>query len=339
MKRSGPTNDRQERSAEEIRGQPRRAVRAAVRRGGAEGRVPGGAGQRLAAATTASKAKVVARHGRHPEALAASNPARPILSADGAGRVIDPCKLCPNDPAPRPRRTALRSRRRRGRISSPRCLDRASASRLLVGSWRMDRLENQDINPYTVPGLLPGSARHRHDPARRAPAAAQPGGAARSTRCAARDAQCPMARAQAPADRARRCASPSASVLVGHGLPFWLAAAIFVIGLDPRSLQYPQRRAERRRSRAASPRRSPSASVRDLPSRSCSRSSSWCACPDRRSGEASRAAMLQGLDRPRSRLSQLSQPGVARLRPGRRAARHHRRHACRACRRRCASRC
>src|SRR5450631_2903845 len=25
-----------------------------------------------------------------------------------------------------------------------------------IASWRMDRLENQDINPYTVPGLLPG---------------------------------------------------------------------------------------------------------------------------------------------------------------------------------------
>ena len=27
---------------------------------------------------------------------------------------------------------------------------------ILIGSVMMDRLENQDINPYTIPGLLPG---------------------------------------------------------------------------------------------------------------------------------------------------------------------------------------
>jgi putative tricarboxylic transport membrane protein len=27
---------------------------------------------------------------------------------------------------------------------------------ILIASWRMDRLEAQDINPYTVPGLVPG---------------------------------------------------------------------------------------------------------------------------------------------------------------------------------------
>ena len=27
---------------------------------------------------------------------------------------------------------------------------------ILVLSWRMDRLEDQDINPYTIPGLVPG---------------------------------------------------------------------------------------------------------------------------------------------------------------------------------------
>jgi hypothetical protein len=29
-------------------------------------------------------------------------------------------------------------------------------SLILIASWRMDRLEAQDINPYTVPGLVPG---------------------------------------------------------------------------------------------------------------------------------------------------------------------------------------
>jgi hypothetical protein len=27
---------------------------------------------------------------------------------------------------------------------------------ILIASWRMDRLEAQDINPYTIPGLVPG---------------------------------------------------------------------------------------------------------------------------------------------------------------------------------------
>lgn len=32
----------------------------------------------------------------------------------------------------------------------------ALGTAILVASWRMDRLEAQDINPYTVPGLVPG---------------------------------------------------------------------------------------------------------------------------------------------------------------------------------------
>src|ERR1700760_4380693 len=32
----------------------------------------------------------------------------------------------------------------------------ALGAAILIGSWTMDRLENQDVNPYTVPGLLPG---------------------------------------------------------------------------------------------------------------------------------------------------------------------------------------
>src|SRR5437588_6005573 len=27
---------------------------------------------------------------------------------------------------------------------------------ILIASWRMDRLGAQDINPYTIPGLVPG---------------------------------------------------------------------------------------------------------------------------------------------------------------------------------------
>ena len=32
----------------------------------------------------------------------------------------------------------------------------ALGTAILIGSVMMDRLEDQDINPYTIPGLLPG---------------------------------------------------------------------------------------------------------------------------------------------------------------------------------------
>ena len=110
---------------------------------------------------------------------------------------------------------------------------------ILIGSLRMDRLESQNINPYTVPGLLPGllgvammllagllalrSWRH----------GALAGGGTR-----------------APIDpaRVRRIVLVLALcigfdvALVGHGLPFWLAAAIFV-SVAIVSLQRPQRQA------------------------------------------------------------------------------------------------
>jgi len=108
---------------------------------------------------------------------------------------------------------------------------------VLVGSIRMDRLENQNINPYTVPGLLPGllgivlivlavllgvrSWRR--------------GGGTRGARGLHVDAAV-----------ARRLALVIALVLVyavvlvGHGIPFWLASAIYV-GASILLLQKPQR--------------------------------------------------------------------------------------------------
>jgi hypothetical protein len=109
---------------------------------------------------------------------------------------------------------------------------------ILIGSVTMDRLENQGINPYTIPGLLPGLL---------GIAMTILGAllAARSWR--------PHLLAStadgAPADRAERnrlllvlglCLSFGV-VLVGHGLPFWLAAAIFV-STAILSLQYQQRK-------------------------------------------------------------------------------------------------
>ena len=95
----------------------------------------------------------------------------------------------------------------------------------LIGSLRMDRLESQHINPYTVPGLLPGLL-----------------GltmmllgillALRSWRRGALEARHAVFDFN-PAE-ARRVALVLVLCiafgvgLVGHGLPFWVAAAIFV---------------------------------------------------------------------------------------------------------------
>jgi hypothetical protein len=95
---------------------------------------------------------------------------------------------------------------------------------ILIGSVMMDRLEKQGINPYTIPGLLPGLL---------GIAMTILGAllAARSWR--------PHLLASAgktPVNRAEQmrillvlglCLAFGV-VLVGHGLPFWLAAAIFV---------------------------------------------------------------------------------------------------------------
>ena len=110
---------------------------------------------------------------------------------------------------------------------------------VLVGSLMMDRLESQNINPYTVPGLLPGllgslmfllggmlavrSWRH--------------GGAHRS----------PDAPRVSRAEHLRIALVVSLCVafdvvLVGHGLPFWIAAWIFVSG-SILVLQHSMRRA------------------------------------------------------------------------------------------------
>jgi hypothetical protein len=111
---------------------------------------------------------------------------------------------------------------------------------ILVASLRMDRLESQNINPYTVPGLLPGllglmmfvlggllflrSWRR--------------GGMHRSTD-ATRTTKGEMVRILTVIGL---CVFFDV-VLVGHGLPFWLAAWIFVSS-SILILQYPIRKAE-----------------------------------------------------------------------------------------------
>jgi hypothetical protein len=110
---------------------------------------------------------------------------------------------------------------------------------ILIASVRMDRLESQNINPYTVPGLLPGllgllmfvlgamlfvrswrrGGLHRD-------AGHVPTSRAEKVRIAIVIALCVFFDV----------------VLVGHGLPFWAAAWIFVTG-SILVLQYPLRRA------------------------------------------------------------------------------------------------
>jgi hypothetical protein len=98
---------------------------------------------------------------------------------------------------------------------------------ILIGSVMMDRLQNQDINPYTIPGLLPGLLG----------IAMTILGALLAARSWRAGLLSPAIHADASAGRAERrqillvlglCLAFGVG-LVGHGLPFWLAAAIFVM--------------------------------------------------------------------------------------------------------------
>ena len=123
---------------------------------------------------------------------------------------------------------------------------------VIVLSWRMDRLERQDINPYTVPGLLPGFLG----------LAVVLFGALLLWRSwqrikASVDARPVAAAAEPPStldvrnvERTERkriatvlvlCIGYAAG-LMGHGLPFWLATSIFV-GVAIGVLQFADRTA------------------------------------------------------------------------------------------------
>ncbi len=108
---------------------------------------------------------------------------------------------------------------------------------VLVGSLRMDRLESQNINPYTIPGLLPGLLG----------ITMMLLGTLLALRSWRRDAlTATHAVFDFDAAQARRVGLVLALcitfgvVLVGHGLPFWLAAALFV-SVAILALQRPQR--------------------------------------------------------------------------------------------------
>jgi hypothetical protein len=116
---------------------------------------------------------------------------------------------------------------------------------ILIGGLTMDRLASQDVNPYTVPGLLPGLLG----------IAMMLLGALLALRSWRRGARAPRRAAEdRPADSAtrRRVALVLALCLtcglglIGHGLPFWLAASLFVSGAIL-CLQQAQRRASGQR--------------------------------------------------------------------------------------------
>lgn len=97
---------------------------------------------------------------------------------------------------------------------------------VLVGSITMDRLEHQNINPYTIPGLLPGLLG----------IAMVILGSALGVRAWRRGAATHPSPPLSSLDREQRkrvaiatalCAGYGI-VLVGHGLPFWLASSIYV---------------------------------------------------------------------------------------------------------------
>jgi len=113
----------------------------------------------------------------------------------------------------------------------------ALGAAILGGSITMDRLEQQHINPYTIPGLVPGLLG----------IAMLILGAVLGVRSWRRGG---AGAPRPPADRAvtRRLTIVIALVvafsvgLVGHGLPFWVAAALFVVA-SILVLQAPQRAA------------------------------------------------------------------------------------------------
>jgi hypothetical protein len=99
---------------------------------------------------------------------------------------------------------------------------------ILIASITMDRLEQQHINPVTVPGLLPGLL---------GIAMILLGGAlgVRSLRHGALAQVTPAATADEREARKRVWIAIALCVgygvvLVGHGIPFWLASTIYVTG-------------------------------------------------------------------------------------------------------------
>ena len=142
---------------------------------------------------------------------------------------------------------------------------------VLVASWRIDRLESLHINPWSIPGLLPGivgvlimllaialawQARCGTAPAASAASAALPAAAAGATAAATVPASAPAAsepEGSRMEEWGRILAAAALCVLfagvsLGRGLPFMAEAAAFIF-LFIAAFSWPQWRAENRQLR------------------------------------------------------------------------------------------
>jgi len=123
----------------------------------------------------------------------------------------------------------------------------AFGAAVLYGAWTMDRLEKLHVNPYTVPGLVPGmlgvgliilGGLMLVRSLRAASASASSGGETGRPLVTARLLLALVL-----------CLAYGLG-LIGHGLPFWLSTFIFVT-IAIFALQYPERRAKGELARSA----------------------------------------------------------------------------------------
>jgi len=113
----------------------------------------------------------------------------------------------------------------------------AFGAALVYGSWTMDRLEKMNVNPYTVPGLVPGLLG----------AGIVLLGLLLLVRSARSGAHAGAAAGEAQAGQARLWLALALCLvygagLVGRGMPFWLATFVFVF-IAIAAFQWPERRA------------------------------------------------------------------------------------------------
>jgi hypothetical protein len=118
----------------------------------------------------------------------------------------------------------------------------AFGAAVAIAAWRMDRLTAQNINPYTIPGLLPGflGLAVMFFGALFAISAWRAGGLANAGPAHTGQGMTWAELGRFTLTIVLCCAFSVA--LLGQGLPFWLAAAIYTTAAIV-TLQYPQRKA------------------------------------------------------------------------------------------------
>jgi hypothetical protein len=110
---------------------------------------------------------------------------------------------------------------------------------IVVGAWRMDRLERLHIDPYTAPGLVPGLL---------GAGLVLMGGIllVRSLRAGGSRRTAPLAEARPPLPWGRLALAAAlclgfAAGLLGRGLPFWLTSGAFIF-VTVLAFDWPRRR-------------------------------------------------------------------------------------------------